>query len=342
MNLARIKAALEARYQSNPEDRRVLRLLRKVRRTLDKRTRARTKAEPGRATNLNHQAHSLLLRLDNAFSSGKRIVAIDAEWSRDGSRPITELGFTTYQNGVLTRRNIRILPDDKKGRDMFFDVTEYMTDEEALSLLQETVNEADFIAGHALRNDRIQLKRWRGYDLHQKNVFDTQVYAQMMVGKVMNLSDLLYSLDINPARMHCAGNDAFFVMMAMLMLVDRTDEVRQFGGHPADPEKYARLVRSRARIKANRKAEDMQKISEADRARKKRSSIAISEICVGKTYLGRDQEDYPRTVLRMEERDEPRAPSGKVIEVYFRKKNGKEKKLSLVNFSHWAIEEANG
>jgi hypothetical protein len=339
MNLNRIKAVLDARYESNPDDRRVLRLRRKINRALGKQARAERRGSPVDREQAEAHARNLRSRLINAIDSGKRIVAVDTEWMRDGSRKITEIGVAIYQNGELTLRNIRVIPDFNTDFDNFRGTTEFMTDDDAAAVFEEIQASADMIAGHALKNDRLQFKRWRKVHLRDDNVFDTQSYAKSAHGEILSLGNFLRLLDITPKGMHSAGNDAYYVMMALLTIAGRTDESRALGAKPLNPRREAWFVRNQALAKANEKLAKYEETTDEERERKQRPSISVSAIRVGASYLGRDLEDYPRRVERIVEVDQPRAPSGKATIVYFRKRNGKQKALSLTNFSHWAIEE---
>jgi DNA polymerase III epsilon subunit-like protein len=345
MDLLRIQTALQERYERDPEDRRVLRVLRKVRRRRGKLQRAVQRNSPNIKQKAAAHAESMLRALNEALD-GKRIVALDAEWSRDGSRAITEIGLAVYENGQLTVRNIRVIPDYLPRKDYFLGETEVLSPAEAAAVTEEIMESADLLTGHALINDRGQFRKWRGVKVRHDRVFDTQVYAKALYGgSAMSLRDLMRKLDITPKGLHSAGNDTMSIIMVLLAFAGRIEECRALGGSPLDPAKDAKIEAHRqaqkAKVKERRDAERGPEYL----ARMQMPSLRRDLIEAGRVYAGRRPDEWTRRVLRIEEVDQPRAPTGKVKVVVFTKtgidntgKGLREQTVSLTNFANWAVE----
>lgn len=151
----------------------------------------------------------------DALDRGSKILAFDAEWTM--RRPITELGIAIYQNGEMTAHNVRLTPGGKNFR---YGVTRYMTDRQAKLWVRGMFSEADLLVGHALNNDRLQMRRW-GEPIPDMPYLDTSPWSRALnqsshdpisLGKFADR----YGVDCTGA--HCGGNDAVITLNLVLAL----------------------------------------------------------------------------------------------------------------------------
>lgn len=76
--------------------------------------------------------------------------------------------------------------------------------------VKNLVHDADYLVGHAFKNDRAFLSQC-GY-FKEIKVFDTIHYSKLISKQEMSLERMLNAFDINHSFLHNAGNDAFYTL----------------------------------------------------------------------------------------------------------------------------------
>ncbi len=220
-----IRLMLIARYHET-QDVRYIDVSRRVGRLISRRSKAaRAAAKARRVIPTIPETHEWA-KMRRAIEAGKRIVALDAEWTM--RVPITEIGIATYHAGVRTVENIRVTPG---GHQFLHGTTRYMTVEQAGRWLNGVMTQADLLVGHALHNDRRQFIQW-GYPLPDMEVVDTARWSRQLnesnpVAQGLEKFALRHGIEHRGA--HCAGNDAFTTLEVALKLASHDVEAQKAG-----------------------------------------------------------------------------------------------------------------
>lgn len=338
MELQRIHDTLRARYEANPEDRKALQVARRIKRRMSVLAgrKRRNEASPQSAQKPLTPATiaKLTHHLADAIDQGLPIVAIDCEWDRDGRRPLTEIGIATLQDGQFSVRNIRLYPSEKKSNRFRFGESEFMTPEHAADVLREAVSNAHILCAHAMKNDRVQIKRALGFEIGNPLTFDTQSFARQCRYEKTNLTDCLRNHQIAPKGMHSAGNDAASVIFLILAMLGRRDQALAFGA--------SELV-AEVDFKAQAKRNEQRERERQERLKKREGNVweplNPNQIKVGHSYRGGEHGNV-RTVISIVE------PAHKVNISNLHRltmvnfiSDGEQGERSLRVFARWSAED---
>ena len=219
MDLAKLYPKVRAIYDADSSNTKALRLSRTIRRRILSIERggrglpfSRNPREPHHETYHSHFVH-----LQKALRFNRPIMSFDLEWDMDN--PVTEIGLSILHNGTISSHNIHIFEDRAPMRRFRFGETVYMPVNEAAPWLLNHLQSAELVLGHAIKNDRDQIKKL-GYIPEIKAVIDTAKWSRgMNNGMDMKLKRLLKYYGGNPAGAHVAGNDSRFIMEVMVRIM---------------------------------------------------------------------------------------------------------------------------
>jgi hypothetical protein len=164
----------------------------------------------------------LLREIRTAIDAGARLIAIDVE--RNIQQVTQEIGYTTFQNGVMKSFNLRIQGAPRRRTNFSFGDSEVLTWDEIKERLRIEVDKSAYMIGHSFATDLTHMKD-NGLRLPFRPLADT-FWLSIIIPHFengrhgANLSDMATYFGIHAPNPHSGGNDARYNMELLLAMVE--------------------------------------------------------------------------------------------------------------------------
>lgn len=170
----------------------------------------------------------------------KKIVSIDFEFDPNGKENIfdfeniSEIGFTVYDQGVMTAKHYLIEENRKESNKAFlqdkfsFGESEWIKISDIDNLLRDVVADNEVLLVHGYSSE-IKFLEFNNIDISDLEVYDTQLvfkhYFDNDQPNMKRLSHMLQHFDIPYTFLHNAGNDAYLTFSVFEKMIDTIPKV---------------------------------------------------------------------------------------------------------------------